>query len=159
LTSPKYPIRLIVDIAIRALSPAVNDPTTAVQALDQLEDLLRRLSLRRLDVNYVHGPSGQLAVVYPTPDFDDFLALALDEIRFYGAESLQVMRRLLALLDDLYKTAPKARRLAVARHRARVLASVRRSFDDQEDKMEAGQEDRQGIGVTRLPEPEPERDA
>ena len=40
---PKYPIRLLVDIAIRALSPAVNDPTTAVQTIDQIEDLLRRL--------------------------------------------------------------------------------------------------------------------
>lgn len=156
---PKYAIRLIVDIAIRALSPATNDPTTAVQALDQLEDLLRRLAVRRLDVNYVHGPSGSLAVVYPTPDWEDLLALALDEIRLYGAQSLQVMRRLLALLDDLYKTAPEARRDAVRRHQARVLSSVRRNFNDEEDRLEAGQEDRQGIGVTRLPEGEPERDS
>ncbi len=156
---PKYAIRLIVDIAIRALSPAINDPTTAVQALDQLEDLLRRLAVRRLDVNYVHDTAGRLAVVYPTPDWEDFLALALDEIRFYGAQSLQVMRRLLALLDDLYKSAPEARREAVARHKARVLASVRRTFQDEEDRLEAGQEDRQGIGVTRLQEGEAERDA
>ncbi len=156
---PKYAIRLIVDIAIRALSPAINDPTTAVQALDQLEDLLRRLAVRRLDVNYVHGAAGRLAVVYPTPDWEDFLALALDEIRLYGSGSLQVMRRLLALLDDLYKTAPAARQGAVARHQARVLASVRRTFQDEEDRVEAGQEDRQGIGVTRLSEGEPERDA
>ena len=42
---PKYPIRLLVDIAIKALSPAVNDPTTAVQAIDQIEDLPRCLML------------------------------------------------------------------------------------------------------------------
>lgn len=156
---PKYAIRLIVDIAIRALSPAINDPTTAVQALDQLEDLLRRLAVRRLDVNYVHAASGRLALVYPTPDWDDFLALALDEIRIYGAQSMQVMRRLLALLDDLDKTAPEPRRPAVARHQARVQAWIRRTFDEQEDRMEAAQEDRQGIGVSRLPEGEPERDA
>src|SRR5260221_12422627 len=47
---PKYAIRLLVDIAIRALSPAVNDPTTAVQAPDQIENLLVRLSPRRLDI-------------------------------------------------------------------------------------------------------------
>ena len=46
---PKYAVRLLVDIAIKALSPAVNDPSTAVQALDQLEDLLRRLGKRRLE--------------------------------------------------------------------------------------------------------------
>ena len=45
---PKYALRLLVDIAIRALSPAVNDPTTAVQALDQIADLLRRLGSRQL---------------------------------------------------------------------------------------------------------------
>ena len=51
---PKYPIRLVVDIAIKALSPAINDPTTAVQAIDQIEDLLRRLGRRDLDA----GASG-----------------------------------------------------------------------------------------------------
>ena len=46
---PKYPMRLLVDIAIKALSPAVNDPTTAVQAIDQIEDLLRRLGRSELE--------------------------------------------------------------------------------------------------------------
>lgn len=45
---PKYPIRLLVDVAIKALSPAINDPTTAVQAIDQIEDLLKRLGRREL---------------------------------------------------------------------------------------------------------------
>ena len=47
---PKYALRILVDIAIKALSPAINDPTTAVQALDQIEDLLIRLGQRRLKV-------------------------------------------------------------------------------------------------------------
>ena len=47
---PKYAIRLLVDIAIKALSPAINDPTTAVQALDQIEDLLLRLGQRHLEI-------------------------------------------------------------------------------------------------------------
>ncbi len=45
---PKYPLRLLVDIAIKALSPAINDPTTAVQALDQIEDLLLRMAQSEL---------------------------------------------------------------------------------------------------------------
>ena len=49
---PKYPLRLLVDIAIKALSPAINDPTTAVQAIDQIEDLLRRLGRRDLDAGH-----------------------------------------------------------------------------------------------------------
>ena len=49
----KYSIHLLSDIAIRALSSAVNDPTTAVQALDQIEDLLLRLGRRRLEIGGV----------------------------------------------------------------------------------------------------------
>ena len=55
---PKYAIRLLVDVAIRALSPAINDPTTAVQALDQIEDLFRRLGERQLDTGYATDPDG-----------------------------------------------------------------------------------------------------
>jgi uncharacterized membrane protein len=57
---PKYAIRLLVDIAIKALSPAINDPTTAVQALDQIEDLLIRLGRRRLEIGAFHDADGKL---------------------------------------------------------------------------------------------------
>ena len=88
---PKYALRLLVDIAIKALSPAINDPTTAVQALDHIEDLLRRLASRRLDVGQVQDGDGTLRLIFPTPTWGDFLMLAFDEIRFCGATSLQVM--------------------------------------------------------------------
>ena len=58
---PKYPIRLLVDIAIKALSPAINDPTTAVQAIDQIEDLLRRLGGHDLDAGYGYDADGDSA--------------------------------------------------------------------------------------------------
>ena len=62
---PKYPIRLLVDIAIKALSPAINDPTTAVQAIDQIEDLLRRLGGRDLDAGYACDADGDFASHFP----------------------------------------------------------------------------------------------
>ena len=83
---PKYPLRLLVDIAIKALSPAINDPTTAVQALDQIEDLLRRMAKCRLDAGYARDAAGRLRLVFPMPTWLDYLALSFDEIRFYGAE-------------------------------------------------------------------------
>jgi uncharacterized membrane protein len=91
---PKYPIRLLVDIAIKALSPAINDPTTAVQTIDQIEDLLRRLGQCELDVRHVRDPGGTLRVIFPVPTWEDYLELSFDEIRQYGAGSVQVMRRL-----------------------------------------------------------------
>ena len=75
---PKYAIRLLADIAIRALSPAVNDPTTAVQALDQIEDLLRRLGCRQLETGYARDAAGKIRVTFPVPTWQDYLALAFD---------------------------------------------------------------------------------
>ena len=74
---PKYPIRLLVDIAIKALSPAINDPTTAVQAMDQIEDLLRRLGRRDLDAGYARDADGVLRLIFPMPTWEDYLALVL----------------------------------------------------------------------------------
>ena len=98
---PKYPIRLLVDIAIRALSPAINDPTTAVQAIDQIEDLLCRLGQRDLDAGYARDANGVLRLVFPMPTWEDYLTLAFDEIRQYGADSVQVMRRMRSALVGL----------------------------------------------------------
>ena len=101
---PKYAIRLLVDIAIRALSPAINDPTTAVQALDQIEDLLRRLGRRQLDAGYARDATGTIRVTFPMPTWEDYLALSFDEIRQFGATSVQVVRRLRSALVGLGET-------------------------------------------------------
>jgi uncharacterized membrane protein len=61
---PKYALRLLVDIAIKALSPAINDPTTAVQAIDQIEDLLRRLAKCDLENCWAVDQDGILRVTY-----------------------------------------------------------------------------------------------
>lgn len=146
---PKYAIRLIVDISIRALSPAINDPTTAVQGLDQLDDLLRRLGTRRLDVGSVYDAKGTLRLLYPTPTWEDFLTLAFDEIRYFGATSIQVTRRLGALLNDLQTLVPPSRRDAVAQHASRLDVSLNRTFIDEQDRSDARVFDRQGLGVSR----------
>ena len=65
---PKYPIRLLVDIAIKALSPAINDPTTAVQTIDQLEDLLRRLGAAELDAGRCRGRERRSSAGLPDAD-------------------------------------------------------------------------------------------
>lgn len=146
---PKYAIRLLVDIAIRALSAAINDPTTAVQALDQIEDLLRRLGRRRLEIGAIYDGEGNLRLVTPHPSWEDFLALAFDEIRVYGAGSVQVMRRMKALAGDLIDFLPKERHRPLLRQQKRLNATIARTFETAEEKREASVEDRQGLGVTR----------
>lgn len=146
---PKYSIRLLVDIAIKALSPAINDPTTAVQALDQIEDLLIRLGRRRLEIGAFRDAQGTLRLLMAFPTWEDFLALSFDEIRFYGATSIQVMRRMMALVGELLSIMPEERRPAVRYWRERFQSTVAAAFRDQEDILDASHEDRQGLGSSR----------
>jgi uncharacterized membrane protein len=147
---PKYPIRLLVDIAIRALSPAINDPTTAVQSIDQIEDLLRRLCRHDLDTGFVRDSDGALRLVVPMPSWEDYLALAFDEIRQFGMASVQVMRRLRAALSGLADSATlPARAETVRRYLKHLDQAIERSPLDVEDKTMAAQEDPQGLGLSR----------
>ena len=147
---PKYAIRLLVDVAIRALSPAVNDPTTAVQAIDQIEDLLRRLGRRQLAAGYVRDTKGAIRLTFPVPTWEDYLALSFDEIRQFGATSVQVVRRLRAALVGLSESiAVPERRDAVVRCLGHLDLGVGRSAFDQQDQLVALQEDRQGLGLSR----------
>jgi uncharacterized membrane protein len=143
-------IRLLVDIAIKALSPAINDPTTAVQAIDQIEDLLGRLGQRELDAGNVRDSNGVLRVVLPMPTWEDYITLAFDEIRQFGASSIQIMRRLRSALVDLTEMLPSPDRAdAVRRHLTHLDLTVECSPFDEEDRAMARQEDRQGLGLTR----------
>jgi len=153
---PKYALRLLVDIAIRALSPAVNDPTTAVQALDQIGDLLLRLGQRQLEIGAYRDSDGTLRLIVPSPTWDDLLQLAFVEILFCGASSVQVMRRMNALVADLALALPERRRPGMAYWDARIKATIARSFVDGESRLEAMSADRQGLGVqSRAPRRDP----
>jgi uncharacterized membrane protein len=150
---PKYAVRLLVDVAIKALSPAINDPTTAVQALDQIEDLLLRMGRRDLDVGRVRDADGRLRLVMPVPTWNDLVVLALDEIRYCGATSVQVMRRMRALLEDLKEHVRPDRRGALEYYLARVDKGIRRDFEDADDQRDALEQDRQGLGLSRAYRP------
>lgn len=147
---PKYPLRLLLDIAIKALSPAINDPTTAVQALDQIEDLLRRLARNDLENGRLADAAGVVRVTFPTPDWDDYMALAFDEIRVFGATSVQVMRRLRSALRGLAELAVRNERAtSIEMYLQHVDAFIGRSAFDERDRDAARQEDPQGLGLTR----------
>nr|WP_274387571.1 DUF2254 domain-containing protein [Salsipaludibacter albus] len=109
----RFGFRLLVDIGENAISPGVNDPTTAVQCIDQLHDLLLLLSGRALGQPWIDGPDGQPRVYLPTPGWEDYVGLAGDELRLYGSRDLQVVRRLRAMWLDLLDVVPEDRRPAV----------------------------------------------
>ena len=129
-----FGFRQLVDIAIRALSPAVNDPTTAVQVVDRLADLLGRIPDRPGPSGWFAGESGVARVHVPPDDFDELMTLAFAEIIRYGADSPQVARRVSAALDTLETqcvgfTVPASARCGISsqprRKRARRVHSLR----------------------------------
>ncbi len=142
-----FGFRQLVDMAERALSPAVNDPTTAVQALDRIHDLLRRLAVRPTPTGAHHDGDGRLRLLVPVRSWDDQVGLALDEIRRYGDGSLQVQRRMRALIDDLSTVVAADRRGALERQRRLLDAGAQRAFADDEDLSAAGG----SVGYGRAP--------
>jgi len=102
---PAFALRILVDVAIKALSPAINDPTTAVQVLDHIEGFLEALSRTELRTRYtLRGSDEKTRLVIPGRSWEDYLQLAVTEIREYGATSTQVCRRLRALLEALLRS-------------------------------------------------------
>lgn len=143
---PLFAFRIIVDIANKALSPAVNDPTTAVLAIDQIHHLLRDIGNRYLAEGYERDAFGNLRLIYRTPNWEDFVLLGTTEIRQYGDESIQVQRRLRAMLENLINTLPERRAPLLRRELALLTTSSKRSFPDLDDQNLAEAADLQGIG-------------
>jgi len=145
---PVFAFRIIVDIAIRALSPAINDPTTAVLAIDQLERLLRDLGCRQLDHGMIYDADDELRLIIPVPVWEDFVSLAVSEIRLYGISSIQVPRRLSAMLEHLMEILPESRSPALRKELMLLGKGVKREFLDIADREMVSTGDRQGVGGT-----------
>jgi uncharacterized membrane protein len=143
---PTFGFRVIVDIASKGLSPAINDPTTAVLALDRLHHLLRHVGGRRLDNEKVRDAGGRIRLLYRTPDWEDYVVLAVTEIRQFGGPSIQIARRLRAMLENLIATLPEERADALRQQLALVKKSTDRFFQDPEDRARAEISDAQGVG-------------
>jgi uncharacterized membrane protein len=143
---PTFAFRIIVDIAIRALSPAVNDPTTAVQCIDQIHRLLPIVGRKDLGDGRIRSQEGHLRLVFPTPNWEDFVLLGVSEIRMYGASSMQVVRRLRAMLENLTELLPPRRHRFLHEQMILLDAALQRYFLDPEDRKAAGLADYAGIG-------------
>lgn len=141
---PAYAFRLVVDIAIKALSPAINDPTTATQALDEIEDMLQLLGGRVV----THGDE---RIHIRTPTWTDLVDLALSEIGEYGARSIQVARRMRALIATVEAGVRPERRAPLIAHRDKLDASVAASFAQPALRAVATIPDRMGLGLSDRP--------
>jgi uncharacterized membrane protein len=117
-----FPLRELVDIAIKAISPAVNDPTTAAESLGYCADLLVRLTGRRLGPQVRRDEHGAVRAVLPDRDLDYYLDLTCAQVRRFARSEPEVLTALLRLLRDVAaQCRDDDQRRAVARQCARVL--------------------------------------
>jgi uncharacterized membrane protein len=143
---PTFAFRIVIDIALKALSPAINDPTTAVIAIDQLHRLLRKAGNQNLRTDEIPNKSGKLIVIFRTPNWEDFVHLAFTEIRHCGAQNMQIARRLKAMIENLIETLPKHRHPALQRELDLLDRETEKYFRYPEDLALARVGDPQGLG-------------
>ncbi|MBL8824067.1 MAG: DUF2254 domain-containing protein [Planctomycetia bacterium] len=143
---PMFGFRIMVDIASRALSAAINDPTTAVMAIDQLHRLLRYVGKRQLSDGTVVDSQGKLRLVYPTPNWEDFTSMAVSEIRQFGISSIQIPRRLRAMLEHLLTIMPEERKPALREELELLKQAVYLAYPIGMNRTRAETSDLQGIG-------------
>jgi uncharacterized membrane protein len=151
-----YGFRKLVDIAVRSIAQPFNDPTTAVQALHRLHDLLRQIAARPLPCGEHRDEDGVIRLVERTVSWNGYVRLAFDEVRLAGASEPQVTRKMYAALADLKSVAPPDRQEPLDRQLRLLNAAVRRSHEDEEDVVAALTPDTEGIGsgadVTAAPD-------
>jgi uncharacterized membrane protein len=147
---PTFAFRIILDIALKALSPAINDPTTAVLAIDQLQRLLRSVGERNLRTDNITDESGKLRVIFRTPNWEDFVNLACTELRRYGADSIQVVRRLRAMIETLIRTLPEDHHAALQAQLALLDQAIETIYSFPEELALARATDSQGLGGTPI---------
>lgn len=120
LQDPMFAVRQIVDIGVKALSPGINDPTTAEEALDHLGGALGLLAQRRFPspARDVEGAR----FVFRVPSFDDFVVASFSQLRRAARTDLHVTLHLIRILHGLQEAAPAHARRALRRETLEVLA-------------------------------------
>lgn len=141
-----FGLRQLVDIAVRALSTSVNDPTTAVQVLDRIQVLLTACGAVPLEGAVYRDRRGRVRMVERLPRWDGLVQLAFEEIVQCGTSSPQVTRRLAAVLVDLEAQVPPVRKADVRHYTRRLEAAIEAAYPDPERRAFARTPDRQGIG-------------
>jgi len=115
-----FSVRRIVEIAQRALSPGINDPTTALYCIDRLREALGRLAERRTPSSYRHDDEGRLRIVAEPVSFEAVAVGAIGAVAHYAGSDADVLKALASALDSVIAAAE-------GKDRARLLG-LRRSL-------------------------------
>ncbi len=129
----EFGILQIVDIALRAISPAVNDPSTAINCVDQLSRILIRFASREEAASLRYDPPGVLRVSILWPGFDRLVNAAFDQIRLYSQSDVAVSLRMLRALGDIATTvSDPAIRQTLAERGRQIVAGCTEALAEEE---------------------------
>lgn len=133
----EFGIIQIVDIALKAISTAVNDPSTAITCVDQLGRILIRFVSRQVPVSLLCDPPHVVRVILPWIGTESLLDTAFEQIRHYSASDIAVSLRLLRALDDIASTCtePRVIESLIARGRRIVVGCVERMSAEHTEKL------------------------
>jgi uncharacterized membrane protein len=144
---PAFGLRKLVNVAARSIySSPFQDPTTSVQSINAIHDILRGLARREFPSGRHHDAQGHVRLVERVMSWEGYVRLSFDELRLAGAGSPQVARRLRAALEDLKTVASPERRPPLDRQLHLLDEAVRRAYTDNADVDAALIPDMQGIG-------------
>ncbi len=129
----EFSIRQMVEIGVRALSPGVNDPYTALVTIDRLSLSLARIMERGPPQKHWCDEKGRVRLIMPNSHFDGLLDASFNMIRQYGDGSAAVLIRLAERLSDLYALGNEEQRKAIRGHLDMILRAGRRSLPEPND--------------------------
>jgi len=147
----EYAIHQLVEIAVRALSPGINDPFTAVACVDRLGSALSRLAQRKMPSPYRHDEDQRLRVLAAPITFPEIVDAALNQIRQCARPSAAVSIRLLETITLVAEAVHRpADRAALQRHAEMIVRGAREGLPEEEDRRVV--EDRFEVAIQALKE-------
>jgi uncharacterized membrane protein len=129
----EFCLNQLVEIAVRALSPGVNDPFTAVTCIDRLGSALARLAQREMPASVRRDDRGAVRIIAPASAFPELLAAAFNQIRQYGAASVAVTVRLLEVIRRIGEFARRGEDISALQHQADMIVRTARGLSLAED--------------------------
>ncbi|MEO8599294.1 MAG: DUF2254 domain-containing protein, partial [bacterium] len=134
----EFAVHQLVEIAVRALSPGINDPFTAIACVDRLGSALCRLSQRDMPSPHRFDKQGQLRIVAPTPTFAEIVDAAFNQIRQYARSSAAVTIRLLETISVIAAATRRPQdQAALRRHAEMIMRGARDGLPEEEDRHTA----------------------
>lgn len=129
-----FGIRQLVDIALKALSPGVNDTTTAAVCVDYLSSILAVLARKRIESRY-RSDGDELRVIALGPTFASLVAASFDEVRQNSDGNVAILERMLSSIERIaHRTSSPSRRLVLAGHARLIAETFERTVGSEQDR-------------------------